>query len=290
MDALFSHEDIRKTYEELTWHRRSKDIIQEYALNLRDIRDVALEKVDLHASTDVLDLGCGYGFFTERLAGRIKPGARVVGIDVIDHSNRQTYLDTVTLMGYRASFIQGSADIIRDMPDVCYDLVIASYSLYFFPHLIPEIARVLRSGGIFIAVTHSKYSLKELTSFVPFSMRAAGIDAPDELRINRLFSAFSLEDGGSQLEPFFHDVQRDLYENSLIFPLDRFEACIDYLDTKKHLLLKEVTDMHPGKFDVVLALMVKALFDHARAHGKVLVTKDDGIFRCRQPVHGGRTA
>lgn len=289
MEGLFSHEDIRKTYEELTWHRRSKDIIQEYALNLRDIRNVALEGIDLSASSDVLDLGCGYGFFTEKLAGRLKAEARVMGIDVIDHSNRQTFLDTVTLMGYRASFIQGSADIIRDMPDAGFDLIIASYSLYFFPHLIPEIARILRSDGIFITVTHSRYSLQELTSFVPFSMRSAGLETPEDLRINRLFRAFSLEDGGLQLDPCFRDVERIPYENSLIFPLDRFEACIDYLDTKKHLLLKEVSDVHPGKFDVVLALLVKALFDHARAHGKVLITKDDGIFRCRLPVHGRRT-
>jgi len=289
VEGLFSHEDIRKTYEELSWHRRSKDIIQEYALNLKDIRGVALEGVDLRKCSDVLDLGCGYGFFTEKLAGRLNPGARVMGIDVIDHSNRQSFIDTVTLMGHRASFIQGSADVIRDMAGSGFDLVIASYSLYFFPHLIPEIARVLRGSGVFITVTHSKYSLKELTSFVPFSMRTAGIDAPEELRINRLFRAFSLEEGGLQLEPYFRDVERILYENSLVFPLDRFEACIDYLDTKKHLLLKEVTDRHPAKFDDVLAVLVKALFDHASAHGKVLITKDDGIFRCWLPVHGRRT-
>jgi len=40
----------------------------------------------------------------------------------------------------------------------------------------------------------------------------------------------------------------------------------------------------------VLAVLVKTLFDHARAHGKVLITKDDGIFRCRFPVHGRRVA
>lgn len=290
MEGLFSHEDIRRTYEELTWHRRSKDIIQEYALNLRDIRMVALEGIDLHASTEVLDLGCGYGFFTEMLKGRLKPGARVMGIDVVDHSNRQTFIDTVTLMGCRASFIQGSADIIRDMADAAVDLVIASYSLYFFPHLIPEISRVLRSGGVFIAVTHSKYSLQELTSFVPFSMKTAGLDVPGELRINRLFRSFSSEDGLGQLDPYFRDVERIIYENALVFPLDRFDACIDYLDTKKHLLLKEVADAQPAKFDVVLAVLVKSLFDHARAHGKVLITKDDGIFRCRLPVHRGRVS
>ncbi|MCU0575300.1 MAG: class I SAM-dependent methyltransferase [Desulfobacterota bacterium] len=290
MEGLFSHEDIRKTYEELAWHRRSKDIIQEYALNLKDIRDVALEGIDATKAAAVLDLGCGYGFFTEKLTGRLRPGAKIIGIDVVNHSNRQTFLDTVTLMGYSAAFIQGSADMIRDMADASFDLVIASYSLYFFPHLIPQIARVLRSSGIFIVVTHSRYSLQELTSFVPFSMKTAGLQMPEDLRINMLFRSFSLEDGGLQLDPYFRDVERIPYENSLVFPLDRFDACIDYLDTKKHLLLKEVNDVHPGKFDVVLAVLVKTLFDHARAHGKVLITKDDGIFRCRFPVHGRRVA
>jgi SAM-dependent methyltransferase len=288
VEGLFSHEDIRKTYEELAWHRRSKDIIQEYALNLKDIRDVALEGIDVTKAAAVLDLGCGYGFFTEKLTGRLRPGAKIIGIDVVNHSNRQTFLDTVTLMGYSAAFIQGSADMIRDMADASFDLVIASYSLYFFPHLIPQIARVLRSSGIFIAVTHSRNSLQELTSFVPFSMKTAGLQMPEELRINMLFRSFSLEEGGLQLDPHFRDVERILYDNSLVFPLDRFDACIDYLDTKKHLLLKEVNEVHPGKFDVVLAVLVKTLFDHARAHGKVLITKDDGIFRCRLPVHGRR--
>jgi SAM-dependent methyltransferase len=286
MHQLFSHEDIRKTYEELTWHCRSKDIIQAYALNTQDIRGVALGGLDLTHAGAVLDLGCGYGFFTEMLASRLRPGTKIMGIDMVNHRNKETFLDTLTVKGCMPSFIQGSADMIRDMDGASFDLVVASYSLYFFPHLIGEIARVLRTGGVFITVTHSVHSLKELTSFVPFAMRAAGIEPPADLRISRLFKAFSLENGHALLSPHFNDVECIVYENSLAFPLDRFEACIDYLDTKKHLLLKEVADSHPAKFDEVLSVLIKSLFDHARAHGKVLITKDDGIFRCRMPVHG----
>jgi SAM-dependent methyltransferase len=162
MHQLFSHEDIRKTYEELAWHCRSKDIIQAYALNTQDIRQVALGGLDLSHAGAVLDLGCGYGFFTEMLASRLRPGTKIMGIDMVNHRNKETFLDTLTVRGCRPSFIQGSADIIQDMEGASFDLVVASYSLYFFPHLIGEIARVLRTGGVYIAVTHSVHSLREL--------------------------------------------------------------------------------------------------------------------------------
>ena len=287
MQLLFSYEDIRKTYEEVDWHRRSKNIIQEYALNTEDIRDAALKGLDLRQTRDVLDLGCGYGFFTERLKGRLNAKAKVIGIDVINKSNRDSFLDTLTLMGYAGTFIQGSADIIADMQDVSFDLVIASYSLYFFSHLIPQIARVLRRSGLFITVTHSKNSLQEVIRFIPSSMRAVGLTPPDDLKINKLFRVFSLEEGGSQLMPHFEKVERIMYENSLVFPIDRFDKCVEYLDTKKHLIFKEVSEMYPPKVEDVAAAFNRSLFEHASIHGKVLITKDDGIFRCQLPVHEG---
>jgi SAM-dependent methyltransferase len=289
VQELFSYEDIRKTYEEVDWHRRCKDIIQEYALNTKDIRDVALEGVDLSHVHRVLDLGCGYGFFTERLCGRLNSQAHITGIDVIEKNNRDSFLRAVNQMGYTGTFIQGSADIITDMAQESFDLVIASFSLYFFPHMISRIAKVLRRTGLFIAVTHSRHTLHEVIRFVPSCMRAVGLTPPDDLRINRLFRMFSLEEGASQLSPHFEEVERILYENSLVFPFDQFDECVEYLDTKKHLIFKEVSEMYPYKIEDVAAAFNMALFEHARLHGKVLITKDDGIFRCRLPVHDRRS-
>jgi SAM-dependent methyltransferase len=288
VQELFSYEDIRKTYEEVDWHRRCKDIIQEYALNTKDIRDVALEGVDLSHVHRVLDLGCGYGFFTERLCRRLNSQAHITGIDVIEKNNRESFLRAVNQMGYTGTFIQGSADIITDMAQESFDLVIASFSLYFFPHMISRIAKVLRRTGLFIAVTHSRHTLHEVIRFVPSCMRAVGLTPPDDLRINRLFRMFSLEEGASQLSPHFEEVERILYENSLVFPFDQFDECVEYLDTKKHLIFKEVSEMYPYKIEDVAAAFNMALFEHARLHGKVLITKDDGIFRCRLPVHDRR--
>jgi len=287
MHQLFSEEEIRKTYEELLWHKRSRDIILEYALNRSDVREEALRGLDLGGAREVIDLGCGYGFFTEALGGRLHRKARVIGVDVVNHRNREAFVDTVTCMGYEAAFIQGSADIVADLETARFDLAIASYSLYFFPHLVPEISRILKDTGVFIAVTHSETSLGEIISHVVRSMEEHGIAPAGDLRINKLFKAFSVEGGRQLLEPHFHQVECIPFANALAFPLDRFEACIDYLDTKKHLLLKEVADHRPEALEAVMDALVRNLFDHARSHGKVVVSKDDGIFRCRRPVRRG---
>jgi SAM-dependent methyltransferase len=288
VQELFSYEDIRKTYEEVVWHRRCKDIIQGYALNTKDIRDVALEGLDLSQVHRVLDLGCGYGFFTERLSGRLSSQAHITGIDVIEKNNRDSFLHAVNHMGYRGTFIQGSAEIIRDMDDSGFDLVITSYSLYFFPHLIAEIARILEPGGLFIAVTHSKHSLHEVTVLVSESMKSAGIEPPDDLKIYELFDSFSLEDGATRLSPFFEEVINIVYKNSLIFPYAHFNDFIEYITIKKPLFFNEVLAGYPSKIDAVMSAFTKTSYEHARIHGNVTLNKDDGIFRCRRPVHDRR--
>ncbi len=288
MQELFSSEDIINAYGEVLCHRRCKDIIQGYASNSKDIRDVALEGLDLSHVKDVLDLGCGYGFFTEGLSGRLNSGAHITGNDVIEKNNRDAFMNTVNQMGYMGAFIQGHADLISDMADSSYDFIITSYSLSFFPHLIPEIARILRRSGLFIAVTHSRHSLNEVWDFVSAGIKMAGLESPDDMKIHELFKTFSLEEGGVKLTPYFEKVERFVYENSLIFPFSRISDFMEYINIKKPLFFKDVIERQPSKIDAVMAAFKMISYEHARIHGNVVINKVDGIFRCALPVHDRR--
>lgn len=283
MGNVYSHEDIRNTYEHIRDHIRTKHIIVQYAQNQQDIREVALKDLDLSGIKHVLDIGCGYGFFTEKLKGRLHEGARIVGIDVVDKHNRDAFLQTLEAIGYQGDFIHAQADFIRNLPDSSFDLVIASYSLYFFPHLIREFARVLSPGGLFITVTHSKHSLKEVTRYVPKCMEMVGIEPPLEIAINRLFQSFCLEDGEEKLAPYFDRVERVVYPNDLLFPLDQVMECISYLDKKRFLIMKDVSEKYPHKLEDMIRCFNAMVCDHARLHGKITVTKDDAVFRCSLP-------
>jgi len=287
-DTLYSAEDIRKAYEAVRDHVETRRLISRYSVNREDIRESALEGLDMSGFEDVLDLGCAYGFFTEKLAGHLKRGAAVTGLDLIDDANRDLFLKTVGSMGCRGRFIAGSAELIGDMASDGLDLIVASYSLYFFPHLIGQIARVLRPHGVFIAITHAEASLQEVIRLIPGCMASAGLEAPPaEPAIGKLLRVFSLENGGEQLQGHFGRIERIIFNNELSFPLDSIEDCINYLGKKQTLLFKELFDGHPQRAGEALSCFYRELRENACREGKVVITKDDCIFRCFDPGGGG---
>ena len=284
MDSLYTIKDIQNAYQTVQEHMETRRLISRYSINRRDIREVALEKLDLSSFKDVLDLGCAYGFFTENLAGRLQNGAAVTGLDLIDDANRDLFLRTVQSMGYRGRFIAGSAELISGMNSSTFDLVVASYSLYFFPHLIREITRILRPDGIFIAITHAEQSLREVIRLIPGCMVSAGIEPPPaEPAIGRLLRVFSLENGETQLKDHFGRIERIDFHNSLSFPLGSMEDCINYLGKKRNLLFKELLDTKPRRAGEALSCLYRELGENARREGNVVITKDDCIFRCFDP-------
>src|SRR5208283_926246 len=171
---LYSPEDITRTYEQVHDLLLTRYIIKYYSKNKTDVRDVALEGLNLSKVRRVLELGCGYGFFIEKLKGLLHENAAIIGIDLVEN-NREPFLHSVASIQYKGEFITGSADIIKEMPESIFDLIIASYSLYFFPHLISDVARLLMPHGIFIVLTHSQNSLQEVIKYVVDCMRQIGI-------------------------------------------------------------------------------------------------------------------
>ena len=105
---------------------------------------------------DVLDAGCGHGWYADWLA---RHGARVIAVD---RSAAMIALAQTRLKG-RARMIQGDVSDLRDvLADATFDLVLSSLVLsslvlHYLADLsavFAECARLLRPGGTLVFSTH----------------------------------------------------------------------------------------------------------------------------------------
>jgi ubiquinone/menaquinone biosynthesis C-methylase UbiE len=105
------------------------------------------ERYGLAGPVRILDLGCGSGEITRRLAQRY-PQAQLLGIDILE-SNLVPARVLNAPFGERVRFVQGDAFAL-DLGDASFDLVVCrhlSQAVPDFPRVLAEIDRVLRPGG-----------------------------------------------------------------------------------------------------------------------------------------------
>lgn len=120
-------------------------VADEYERTRPDYPPELLERLPLDASASVLDLGAGTGKLTRVLAARY---ADVVAVEPL--ANMRKTLERV-VPGVTA--LPGSAERIP-LDDSSVDAVFAAQAFHWFDKAValPEIARVLRSGGTFAVV------------------------------------------------------------------------------------------------------------------------------------------
>ena len=257
------------SYEHPTWHENASAIIKRHSTNQHDVRQEALAGLDLSEVRDVLELGCGFGFMAEEVARRVNAGARVVGVDACT-ANEDTFVARVAATGRQATFVNAVIDATLPFVSESFDLVVASYSLYFFPGILGEVCRVMRDGALLLAVTHSENCCHDL-------MAAAGFGGESPLL--RLVRRFSAENGMDKLSPWFADVDVVQYPNSLRFENGEVEDLLTYLRFKLPLAFS-VSDSGPE-----LPAFVEPTLRAAMERQNVLIVhKDDAIFRCRRPT------
>lgn len=253
-------------YEDPEAHARISSLIRRHSTNGRDVREELLAPLDLSGARSILDLGCGFGFWAEELAARVAPGARFTGVDACE-GNRDSYVRAVESRGRGAAFVPARLTTRLPFGDAAFDLVIAAYSLYYFAGVVPEVARVLRPGGTFLAVTHSEKSFAGL-------LRAVGL-VQEECPLLRHLTAFSSERGREALAGCFARVERREYRNQLTFGEQDLGDLLAYLAFKLPMV-------RPGaRFGVDLPdAFVEAASSALRRQGRLTVEKDDTLFVC----------
>jgi ubiquinone/menaquinone biosynthesis C-methylase UbiE len=118
----------------------------------RGIRSHLYRQAELRRAGAVLDVGCGTGVITEELSRRTR--GRVTGLD----------LDPA-MIGFAASWIPDVEWVVGDahclpFQSESFDLVLCSFLLLWTtkPDLaVQEMARVVREGGVILAVTEPDY-------------------------------------------------------------------------------------------------------------------------------------
>ena len=105
------------------------------------------DRYGLGGSLRILDLGCGTGEITRRLADRY-PQAALVGVDILE-GNLALARSASTAFERRIVYAQGDAFALA-YPAAHFDLVVCrhmSQAVPDFPLVLAEITRVLRPGG-----------------------------------------------------------------------------------------------------------------------------------------------
>jgi len=252
------------SYHEPSVHEAASNIIRRHSTNPRDVREQALDHRDLSGVRSALDLGCGFGYMAEEVARRSHPAATIIGVDA-HAANWRPFVRRVRSAGRGARFRRMRIRSVLPWADGSFDLVVCSYSLYFFPEALPEIGRVLKETGRLLAVTHSEESVRDMLVLVGA--------AQERSALLTLVERFSAESGSAALSAQFKIVERVDYPNTLRFDQGDLDDLLTYLRFK----FRSMTDW-PESEPEMHRLHVRDLEESLSRPGPIFLRKDDAAF------------
>jgi ubiquinone/menaquinone biosynthesis C-methylase UbiE len=209
----------------------------------------------------VLELGCGSGAIWTACPERIPPGWRVTLSDFSAGMLDSAWRSLVTL-GRGFKFEQIDAQAIP-YPDETFDIVIANFMLYHVPDrqkALTEIRRALKPGGHLVAATNGMKHLQEMDEW----FERLGLDSFNS-------RPFTLENGLSQLQQFFGDIQTLRYPDGL--RITKLQPLMAYLKS---------TASYGENPESVFAELEQELAAKLQADGAIEITKDSGLFLARK--------
>ena len=267
---------LADVFADVATHKIVANIIINHSTNKSDIREIALEGLDMKSGRKILDLGCGFGFFTRALKGKVHPEALVTGIDRFKEYE-QLYIDSCITSGLKGKFIGSGKSVLSEFDSNCFDIILCSYALYFFPDIIPQISRILKNDGVFIAITHSKPHLKELTSYIKNILEKHNINPGLNLPYEKLINNFSNKNGYQLLSPWFENIRKIEYKSSLVFSDKDFSDFIKFLRIKHSFFISDNVDKE------LINIIINQLRKDIQTKKRLKITKDDIIFVSSQP-------
>jgi SAM-dependent methyltransferase len=273
---------IEKVFKDVHEHQRIAELIQKFSTNKGNVQKIALEGLDLSDCRQILDLGCAFGSFSEKLKGRVAADAMAAGVDIIA-ANKPLYLAACARASIRGRFFSTGSPVLKTFQERSFDLALCSYALYFFPEVIPEVARLLRPEGIFAVITHCRRNNGELIDLTKRTLETNGLLQEKDLPLEIINNRFSSDNGEALLKPWFGRVVTVDFTNTLVFTKEDTGYLLEYFRFKSPLYL---TDAGLDA-EAVLPLILENLERASGERNGMTISKDDRIFICSLPRHGG---
>jgi SAM-dependent methyltransferase len=273
---------IQKVFKDIHEHQRVAELIQRFSTNKGNVQKIALEGLELGDCRQILDLGCAFGSFTEKLKGRVAADATATGVDIIA-AYEPLYLAACERASIRGKFFSTGSPLLKTFPESSFDLALCSYALYFFPDVISQVARLLRPDGIFAVITHYRRNTGELIDLTKMILEAKGLLQEAHLPLEIITDRFSSDNGEALLKPWFGRVSIIDFNNTLVFSREDTEYLLEYFRFKSPFYLTD-TGLNA---EVILPLILEKLERASSERNGMTISKDDRIFVCSVPRCGG---
>ena len=238
---------------------------EKYSTNKQGWFNWLFNQIDFSKVNRLLELGCGNGKLWQE--------------NRIDLRNREIFLSDISegmveevrnKLGSDFNCIVADAEKIP-FKDSYFDTIIANHVLFYLNDLnlgLKEISRVLKPNGILYCSTYGKNHMKEITKIVQ------NFDCRINLSNHSLYDIFGLENGGGILKKYFSSVSRFDYQDSL--EITESKPLIDYI-MSCHGNQNEILGPRLNEFKEYIEELLKN-------NGKIVVTKQAGLFVCRKRV------
>lgn len=238
---------------------------EKYSTNKQGWFNWLFNQIDFSKVNRLLELGCGNGKLWQE--------------NRIDLRNREIFLSDISegmveevrnKLGSDFNCIVADAEKIP-FKDEYFDTIIANHVLFYLNDLnigLTEISRVLKPDGILYCSTYGKNHMKEITEIVQ------NFDSRISLSNHSLYDIFGLENGESILKEYFFNVKRMDYQDSL--EITESKPLIDYI-MSCHGNQNEILGPRLNEFKEYIEELLEN-------NGKIVVTKEAGLFVCRKRV------
>ena len=238
---------------------------EKYSANKQGWFNWLFNQIDFSKVNRLLELGCGNGKLWQE--------------NKIDLRNREIFLSDISegmVEEVRNKLGSDFNCIVADVEkipfkDSYFDSIIANHVLFYLNDLnlgLKEIDRVLKSDGILYCSTYGKNHMKEITEIVQ------NFDSRISLSNHSLYDIFGLENGEDILSKYFSNIQRMDYQDSLA--ITESKPLIDYI-MSCHGNQNEILGPRLNEFKEYIEELLEN-------NGKIVVTKEAGLFVCRKRV------